>query len=160
MSNIYMKAPNITGNVTTNPYQGWIALNSADFDVTRNIRMQVGNITDRENTIPSFSELEIAKQLDTASNGLFQSACNATNLAQVEIHVCSTGKEITPYAKYTLSNVIISHYSSTINKVGLPGETLKLNFTQLESSYIPRGATGQAQSPNTVGYNLETAETC
>ena len=41
---------------------------------------------------------------------------------------------------------------------GFPAEALRLNYTKLQITTIPRDKTNTQQSPSTVGYNQETAE--
>ena len=124
---IYMKAKGIYGSASAQGYDKWIEIDAIDLGVQRNIVTKVGRTTDRERGIPDFSEAEIIKKLDTASNDLFQAVCTGIAIPTVEIHVCSTNKEIEPYLKYSLENVIISRHHNYMAGGAVPLESLTLN---------------------------------
>ena len=154
---IYMKAKGIFGNATAQGYDKWIELDSIDLGVQRSITTKVGRTSDRERGVPDFSEVEIIKKVDNASNDLFQSVCTGNAIPTVEIHVCSTGKEIQLYIKYLLENVIVSGHHNYMSGVVVPLESLTLNYTKIQKTYIGRDSSNKQLSPNTTGYDLEKA---
>ncbi len=155
---IFMQIKGVKGNVTTKGYEGWIQLRSFDNGVKRNITSQVGRVTDREGAKPSFQEIEVTKNIDLSTPALYQDACEGTSIPVVEIHVCSTGAELSPYAKYKLNNVVISRYNEVVLGEEHPFEIIGLNFTKIEKTYISRDSQNKPQSPVTFGYDLETAK--
>lgn len=157
MSNIFMHISGIQGSVTAPNYQGWIELEGFDFAVDRQVKTVVGRVVDRETALPGFSSVTLTKALDNASNDLFVKACGGKAIPQVEIHICATGKELTPYAKYVLSDVIIAKHRTSASAEVVPQEHVDLSYVKIERTFIPRDKQNKLQSPNTVGYDLTNA---
>lgn len=155
---IFMKINGAVGSVSAEGYQGWVECDSLHFKVNRHAHMPVGRPQERERSEAAFSELVIAKQQDGSSHLLFQYACTGRVFEKIELHVCSTDTLITPHSKYTLSNVVITHFEQFGSSAELPSELLHFNYTKLECAYIARDATNTSQSPKITGYNLETAQ--
>ncbi len=154
---IYLKLPDISGSVTANGFQNQIECESLNQGVGRSIRMTTGRANDRETGHAKFSSFSITKKVDKATPYLFQSICKAQSAATAEINVTKAGSDTSPYLKYTLHNVLISHHSVSVGNGSVPIETLVLDFTKVELSYTPRDSSNQAQAPVTAGYDLETA---
>ncbi len=155
---IYLKIPGVDGNVTTSGFQNWIEVGSFEYASGRQVKTITGRTTDRESTHPSFSALSVNKLMDKSSPHLLQKMCEGKSLDQVQLQICkSNNSAITPFLKYTLHNVIISHRSVTSNGSANPIENLTLSFTKIEESYVPFDKQNQQQSPITAGYDLETA---
>jgi type VI secretion system secreted protein Hcp len=158
MSNIFMQIQGVEGNVTAPNYKGWIELDGFDFGVERNVSTKVGQMSDREGTTPRFSEVEIIKRLDKASNDLFTKTCGSKAIPQVNIHICSTDSLLTPYAKYALSDVIISAHNTSAAAETVPQELLSLSYAKIERTYITRDKANKNLAPDTVGYDLVSAQ--
>lgn len=71
--------------------------------------------------------------------------------------MCSTDKEIQPYVKYLLENVIVSSHYNYMSSGAVPLESLTLNYTKIQKTYIGRDSSNKPLSPNTTGYDLEKA---
>ncbi len=155
---IYMKAKGFSGDVSTQGYAQWIELDSMVLGVWRTITTKVGRTSDREQGIPDFTEVEVIKKLDNASNDLFQKVCTGESIDLVEIHLCSTGKDIQPYMKYLLENVIISSHHHYMGSDAVPGESMTLNYTKIQKTYLGRDNQHQQRAPNTIGYDLGKAK--
>jgi type VI secretion system secreted protein Hcp len=151
---IYMKIDGLKGNVTVPSYKDWMEVFSLDFKIKKNVAMITGAMTDRQTGLPRFSELEITKTIDGASTALFQKACNNDPIASVEIHVIATANDDNPCAKYIVNNVLISEGHTTVSHSGKPQEMWKLNYTQIQTTYIGRDSNNKTQSPLTTGYKL------
>lgn len=54
---IYLKFGNVKGNVTAEGYANQIALASIDFEGTRNVSMETGNLSNRESTKPNLTPI-------------------------------------------------------------------------------------------------------
>ena len=160
---IYMKIDGIEGNVTAKGYEKWIELNSIQCGVQRNINTSPGKVIDRESTRPAINEFLLTKHMGKTTPLLFTEACVGKAKPQVEIHLCHTGDEISPYMQYTLNNVLISNYfveyEETTDKLTAnhPKETITLNFDKIEMKFIPYDEQHKAQSPIPAGYDLNTA---
>ena len=158
MGATYLKLSGINGNVTAEGYQNWIELHHMEFGVSRPIQQHIGNTHGREAGYPNVSQLSFTKTLDKASNPLLDNALTGTSLGTAIIHHCTTGAQLKPYAKYELSNVIVSRFQEISGEHGLPIEHVTLNFTALQKTYIAQGPNGQAASPHIIGYNLATGK--
>lgn len=152
---IYMKFGSTQGSSTRANYKDWITLHSTDFIMRRNLGYTLGNPCNRTTGLPSFSELEITKNLDSASNDMFTQFCQSGNTETVEIHVCSNNADSSPYLKYILSNVMISEGHRAATNHGLPLESWRLSYTKLQTTYIGLDASNKPKSPHSVGYDLE-----
>jgi len=157
MSNIYMKIDEIKGSVTNKEYNGWIALNSAFYETSRDAVIETGRAYDRELAKATFSEMEITKVCDAASTQLFQKMCSGKTIPKIVIHIVYTGKSLQPYVKLELENVIISRYEDDMKSGTIPSETLSLSYTKIHKTYISRDQSNQASTPFVVGYNIEEA---
>jgi len=156
---IYMKADGVHGGVTAKGHEKWIQIESYRFSASRNINTRTGRVSDREGSIPSFSEIILNKFVDQSSADLHTKMFQGASLPTVQIDICYTGTELTPHIQYTLSNVIISHIGETAtSSEGEPLETLHLNYTKIEKKFITRDNSNKPQAPKSVGYDLETAQ--
>lgn len=160
---IFMKIDGINGDVTAKGYEKWIDLSSIHFDVQRNINTKPGKVINRESTRPAINEFSITKHMDKSTPLLFTEACIGKAKPQVEIHICHTGDDISPYMQYTLNNVLISNYfveyedAQEQSANNHPQETITLNFDKIEMKFIPYDEQHNAQSPIPAGYDLNTA---
>ena len=155
--NILMSLPNAQGSVTTENYQGWIQLLSADFHINRSIHTTPGQVNGRNVGLPGWSELTLTKRLDDASHALFTHACNGKVYDEVQLHLCTTGGVTDPHVKHTLSNVIIAHMQTLMQDETQPIELIRLNFTKIETTHIAYDASGSPQAPYVSGYDVERA---
>lgn len=166
---IYMHIPGVNGDVTSKNHNNWIEIKSVTFHTKRNLNTQPGRIADREGSRPSVSEIEITKIMDKTSPLLFSESVTGNAKSQVEIHMCTTNDTITPFQALTLSNVVVSGYTmhpttqdfvadkNTVDRSTYPTETIRLNFTKIETKFTPFDAKHKPQSPIPAGYDLETA---
>jgi len=159
-----MKMDGAEGNVTAKGYEKWIELSSLNFGVKRSINTKPGKVADRESTRPTVSEVTLTKEMDKSSPALFTEACVGKAKPKVEVHLCQTGENISPFMQYTLENVLVSNYSvnhssdDNQRKTGYPTETVTLNFDKIEMKYTPYDEQHKAQSPIPAGYDLNTAQ--
>lgn len=163
---IYMKIDSIDGDVTAKGYEKWIELSSIHFGVQRNINTKPGKVINRESTRPAIKEFAITKHMDKTSPLLFTESCVGKAKSQVEIHICHTGDDISPYMQYTLNNVLISDYfveykenedNQEQSTNDHPQENITLNFDKIEMKFTPYDEQHNAQSPIPAGYDLNTA---
>lgn len=160
-----MKIDGVDGHVTAKGHEKWIELSSFNFGVMRQIATKPGNVSDRENSKPSLTEVSIKKEIDKTSPKLFEYACGISSnpsIPKLLIHICQTGSnQISPYIEYTLQNVLISRYEvdidPTINS-NLPLEFIHLNYDKFEMKYTNYDEKHKAGSPITAGYDLSKAE--
>jgi len=146
----------IKGNVTADGYQNWISLGSLQFGVGRGISMEAGNMSNREATRPSLSEVTISKVMDGASTGLFKESLTGAEGCKVVIDVVKTGADkIEKYVSYELENVLVSSYSVSAGDSGAPQESVSLSFAKIVMTYTAGDKTNAAGGPDRTGYDLE-----
>ena len=155
---IFMKLDNIKGSVTAKPYQGWVELKQVQLSATRRVDTFLGRKRKNIGNILTISDAFLVKELDEASNPIFQALLSNKVIPKAEIHVCSTGSDLQPYRQYQLENVVITNHEESVSSGGHPTEMLEFNFTKISKTYTARDASNKAKSPSTMGYDLETAQ--
>ncbi len=155
---IYMKIPNITGNVSTRSYQGCIELLNTKNLGKRTIQQITGQGTQREMSHLHLDHMRITKHQDAASAELYQYFCSGKNIPQLDIyHIIMMQGSPEWRVRITLQNVMLAQHNEQLSAEGSL-EMIDLAFTKIEKSYKQQGANGQFQTPSTSGYNIETAE--
>jgi len=156
---IYIKMDTISGNVTSEGYENWIEAKHVRFPgISTQVSNNTGNGYSRITGKPYFGELTVIKQTDNSTTTLFENAHSGKVIGTVEIDFVSTSNPPQAYEKFKLTNVIISHFSKEHHEGGgLPVEFIKLNYTKIEHTYIPRNSANQLQSPQVTGYDIEQA---
>jgi len=155
---IYIDYEGITGGATAGKYEDLIDVESVEFGVGRGISMEVGSMTNRENTKPNFSEITITKTCDSSCSAIFQEACVGTTGKKVSIKFCRTGgTNIQEYMTYELKDVLISSYSINGAKEGEPEEVITLSYSSIEICYTEYEGENKTGQPKRCLYNLKTA---
>ncbi|MFO1052651.1 MAG: type VI secretion system tube protein Hcp [Planctomycetota bacterium] len=156
---IYMQYPNIPGAVTEEGHKGWIEINSFQWGVGRGISTPVGRAENREASMPSVSEVTVTKAFDEKSSTKLLEAALTGEGVTVVIDFMKTEKgKAEMFAKYTLTNTMISGYS--VSSGGdRPSESLSLNFTAIEFTGAPHGQEGKGGAPERVKYDLASGAT-
>ena len=157
---IYMQFKGIDGNITAKGFEKYIQLHSFSFGLGRAIASRnPGQMSNREASTPSISEISISKETDETSPLFFSQACLGDSIDTVIITFTITGPDQPLHSvDYTLSNVLISSYSVSGNGgEGVPFENMSLNFDKIEVKYTPYDDKHKAKSPVTSSYNLATA---
>lgn len=156
---IYMKYDGINGNVTADGYAGHIALNSVNFGVGRGISMEPGNMSNREATRPTVSEITISKYADTSATALFKESVTGSAGKTVVIKFVRTGADkVQEFMDYTLENCLVSSYSLSADAESEPVESITLSFSKIMVSYNDFDAKNKTSNPQRVGYDLAVAK--
>ncbi|MDH5179173.1 MAG: type VI secretion system tube protein Hcp [Gammaproteobacteria bacterium] len=156
---IYLMFDGIKGNVTADGYKDHIAILSAQFGVGRGISMEPGNMSNREATRPSISEVTLTKTADNSVTAIFKEAVTGSAGKKAELKFVRTGADkVTEYMTYTLENCLVSGYSISADSESEPLENITLSFSKIMINYNDHDATNKAGSPQRVGYDLELAK--
>ncbi len=156
---IYVEYDGIKGNVTADGYKDHIAVLSVQFGVGRGITMEAGNMSNREATRPSISEVTLTKTADNSVTAIFKEAVTGSAGKKVKIKFVRTGADkVQEYMDYELENCLVSGYSMSADAEGEPMETITLSFSKVMINYNDHDATNKAASPQRVGYDLEKAK--
>lgn len=156
---IYIDYEGIKGNVTAEGYQDHIKILSIHFGVGRGISMEPGNMSNREATRPTLSEITITKFADNSTTSLFKESVTGAQGKRVKLKFIQTGSDkVVEYMDYELQDCMVSGYSMSSDGESDPIETITLSYSQLMVNYHDYDKKNSARSPQRVGYNLETAK--
>lgn len=156
---IYLQYDGIKGNVTADGYKDHIAVDSVQFGVGRGISMEPGNMSNREATRPSVSEVTLTKVADNSVTAIFKEAVTGSAGKKVVIKFVRTGADkVQEFMDYTLEDCLVSGYSMSASSEGDPLETITLSFSKIMINYNDFDKTNKASSPQRVGYDLTTAK--
>lgn len=157
---IYMEwdgGKKIKGDVGEDKHKTWIALDSLSFSEARGIRFTPGVGANRDPGTPVISEVQVSKQMDSASVNLAQELLKPGSAKQgvdVNIVFIRTGEAESPYLKLKLEHTLLSAYSMSSGGGGDVSESLSLNFTKFEYSFIPMNEGGEPGDPITFTFDL------
>lgn len=156
---IYMLYEGIAGNVTAEGYADHIPVLTVNFDVSRGITMESGNMSNREATRPTLSEIVLTKYADTSVTSLFKESVTGSAGKTVELKFVRTGADkVQEFMVYTLENCMISGYSITADAEGEPVENISLSYSKLMINYNDYDAINTNSNPQRVGYDLAAAK--
>jgi type VI secretion system secreted protein Hcp len=156
---IYLLYDGIKGNVTADGYKDHIAVQSVQFAVGRGISMEAGNLSNRESTRPSLSEITLTKPADNSVTAIFKEAVTGSAGKKVVIKFVRTGADkVQEYMDYTLENCLVSGYSISAESEGEPIEHITLSYAKIMINYSDFDKTNKSGNPQRVGYDLETAK--
>lgn len=152
---IYLEFDGIKGNVTAEGFKDQIALLSCNFGVSRGISMEPGNLSNREATRPSLSEISISKETDTSAIALFKESVTGDAGKTVKIRFVRTGADkVQEYLIYELENCLVSSYSISANGDDSPIENLTLSYSKLLITYKDTDEKLGVGSQQVAGYSL------
>lgn len=156
---IYLEYEGIKGNVTAEGYKDHIAVQSLSFGVGRGISMEPGNLSNREATRPTVSEVTLTKVADNSATALFKEAVTGSAGKKVTIKFVQTGADkVTEYMDYVLEDCLVSGYQISGSGDGDPVETISLSFSKIMVNYNDFDKSNKSSSPQRVGYDLTTAK--
>ena len=156
---IYLEYDGVKGNVTADGYKDHISVLSFQFGVGRGISMEAGNMSNREATRHSVSEVTLTKNIDNSASSLFkESVTGAAGKTAVVKFVRTGADKVQEFMDYTLENCLVSGYSVSADAEGEPFETITLSFSKIMFNYNDHDATNKSSSPQRVGYDLTTAK--
>lgn len=154
---IYMKMDGVTGGVTASGYEKQVALESLDFGCGRVVSMRVGDVANRSENLPEFSELNCSKRTDESSYGILNEAVAGKKGKTCEIAIVEPGDKPTEYVKYKLKDCIVSAYNMSSGG-DQPMESFSLSFSDVEVKFTPTDKTGASGGPGIVGFDLATGK--
>lgn len=156
---IYLQYDGIKGNVTADGYKDHIAVDSVQFGVGRGISMEPGNMSNREATRPSVSEVTLTKVADNSVTAIFKEAVTGSAGKKVIIKFVRTGADkVQEFMDYTLEDCLVSGYSMSATSEGDPVESITLSFAKIMINYNDFDKSNKSSSPQRVGYDLTTAK--
>ncbi len=156
---IYLEYEGIKGNVTADGYKDHISVDSVQFGVGRGISMEPGNLSNREATRPTISEITVTKPADTSATALFKESVTGSAGKKVVIKFVQTGADkVVEFMTYTLEDVLVSGYSVSASGESDPIESISLSFAKIMVNYNDFDKSNKSANPQRVGYDLTTAK--
>jgi type VI secretion system secreted protein Hcp len=125
----------IKGNSTIKGHEDWIVIDSVQMGVGRTVH--VINAKDRSPSVPSFSEITLAKSTDISSADLFLQAVCGKSLGTAELHFLQTGgpdKKDQVFLTILFEDALITSYAMSSGG-DHPSESFSLNFTKISYQY-------------------------
>ena len=156
---IYLEYEGVEGNVTAEGYEKHIAVLSCQFGVGRSISMEAGNLSNRESTRPTISEIQLTKLADNSVTSIFKEAVTGSAGKNVTIKFVRTGADkVQEYMSYTLENCLVSSYNISADSENEPVENISLSFSKVMINYNDHDSSNKSGSPQRVGYDLTSAK--
>jgi type VI secretion system secreted protein Hcp len=153
--NVFIKMDNITGDVTTKGFEGYLKLESFEWALTRTISAPTGGSSTRDATTPSISELTLSKSVDSSSAAIFLNAVGVAAIPTVTLVLADSVTNAVFY-RLTLNEVLVtSQTHSGSMGADKPAESISLNFTKIKietfdsTGKTPTGAAGWDLTKNT-----------
>jgi len=105
-----------------------------------------------------FSDISVTKHVDKASPELFKACATGKHIKSAVISVKKAGGSQEEYMKWTLSDVLISGYSTSGSGNGdeIPMEQISFNFSKIETVYKEQKEGGTVGGDVKAGFDLKT----
>jgi type VI secretion system secreted protein Hcp len=156
---VFVKYEGIVGESSDSGHDGWMDVESISWGVGRQINSNSSTQGDRESSNAVISDLQITRNMDSATPKLFLESCCGTG-KEVKIHLTKTGQGSGSdvFMEYTLKNALISNYtiSAHSQENSRPYETLTISFVDIEVKYTPYDENGDPQAAIAVGFDTAT----
>ena len=132
---IYVKVPNLKGDVTTKGYEGYFEVDSFSFGVEREMKEsgEKGGTEDINIGVGELQECIITKPVDSASADLAQFAINGNSLGTAEIEFVEVGGngEASTYLKYKLDRAFVKSWSTSGDADDRPTEEVAFYYNDI-----------------------------
>ncbi|MFT4256666.1 MAG: type VI secretion system tube protein Hcp [Pseudoxanthomonas sp.] len=158
MQHAFLSIDTIKGESRDQDHKDWIEIESFNLDVLQPRSATASTKGGQTAARVEMSPVEIVKQIDLASTALFQAAANGTTFpkAAIEFYRADKDGQAINYMKIELLNVLVHRVTTSIDKEGMPQETILLSYGAMKQSYTqqkPEGGVGGktvAQWSNTL----------
>jgi len=157
---VYIQYETIDGDVTEAGHLKWIEVSSFQIGVGRGIATPVGGAAKRETGAPSVSEVTVSKRMDVSSYRWLEESLYGQKAVKCTVHFMRTGEggSLEQYSEYIFTNCLVSGYTVSSGGDGAT-ESISINFTKLEYTYIPRGDTNKSETSKLrAAFDLSTAK--
>jgi type VI secretion system secreted protein Hcp len=89
-------------------------------------------------------DMHLHKHADKSSPAIFFACANGKHFPNATLTVRKAGEHPHEYLIYKMDNVFLSHYGVKGNGGDIALETLSLNFSKIEMTYVPQNKDGTA----------------
>lgn len=162
MASIFMsvdKNADIMGESKDADHKDWIILESVSWNHSRTIAAGVKS-SQRSRGETFFNDIAIASMMHKGSMKIQQYAATGKVMKSVIIHFCRSGadgeKAVVEYLTITLTDCLVTSYSTAIAGEDIPIETYTLNFTKVEMEYKEADSKGTNKTASAFTFDKET----
>ena len=149
----WMKMESIPGEATDPAHPGWIDVDSFTFGISRQAGLPGGNAS------VQLTDAKVNKKVDKSSPLLMLGCCTGQHYPEAMLeYTRATGGGDRVYLKVKMCDCVISSYAlSGGGGNSLPVDSLSLNFTKIEMTYIPYDSAGNPGAPVTAVCDIRQA---
>ncbi len=104
----------------------------------------------------SLSDISFTKRMDKSSPNLMQACATGKHFPSAKLFVRKQGTEQQDFLQITLTDVMVSSYSQTGSQGDIPTESVSLNFTKIEFSFIFPNPAGGAPEVVKFSWDIKT----
>lgn len=150
----FIKFDGVDGESTDEKHRDWIVVDSFSFGLRGPTSGGGGGAGKAV-----FHDITVTKSIDKSSPILMLKTCTGQGVPEARLEyskAVGTGEQAV-YLKITMSDVLVSSYNmngGTSGGTSLPTDSLSLNFTKIEMTYIPYDASGAPGAPVTAVCDL------
>ena len=106
----------------------------------------------------SMSDLSFTKRIDKSSPQLMLACAKGKHFPSADLHLRTSGDTPRTYLKIKMTDILVSSYAQTGDDSGddLPMESISLNFTKIEFTFVFPGTTGAPDENVMFTWDLKT----
>jgi len=150
----FLKIDGIDGESKDDKHKNEIDIQSWSFGASQSGSMAMGGGGGAGKV--SMQDFHFTKSVDKSSPKLFEAVVTGKHLKDATFVIRKAGGEPHEYLKITLSDVLISSYSTGgSSSEDRPTETISLNFAQIKMSYVGQDAKGSPGAAVEFGWDLK-----
>ncbi|CAH8207551.1 Hcp1 family type VI secretion system effector [Vibrio aestuarianus] len=141
---------------------GWFAISSYSWGAVRNVSMDIGNANNADSGMVAMSEVNVAKQVDGASEDLLSFLFSPGKEGKtVEIAFTkpkSDGQGTDVYFQVKLEKARLVSYNVSGSDGSQPYESLSFSYVEISQKHHYEKDGGELQSGGVVTYDLPTGK--
>lgn len=144
MQHAFLSIDTIKGESRDQDHKDWIEIESFNQDVLQPRSATASTKGGQTAARAELSPIEIVKQIDLATTALHQAAANGTTFpkAAIEFYRADKDGKAINYYKVELLNVLVHRVTTSVDKEGMPQETVQLSFGSIKWTYQQQKAEG------------------
>lgn len=163
---IFLKIKGIKGDTTDDKHKEWIEVKSYRHKIEKSREGGVSSEyysgrLDGELAGANHYDFEVLKKLDAASPVIFQYCHKNTHIPTVELELCRAMGDKTPFMRYTLGNVMITHVEANgedNDDNALPMELVKFRYSKIDLEYITTTPTKGGRKIANIMFSVDLGE--
>jgi type VI secretion system secreted protein Hcp len=154
-SDYFLKIDNIRGDSTDLKHPNEIVVGSYIWGLNLDF-----TACSKASQKPTFSDIRIVKQLDQASPKLAQAVATGQQIPNAVLTAVKDSPERPEYLTITLTNVVITSYSTSAASNSLPQDSFSVSFAQIKYEFRPQKPDGSLDTPVVFCWNVTADAAC